>query len=206
VSSLFTSENTYSFLSQLRKVIFLFRSGDLTHHATAGAQLMAKCDSLPHGQRAGSLQQGDFAIAILQLIRTQDAGAGPASHMLQVPEQIGPGPPSPGESGLHQLRRRPRATRTTSTCRFDLPLNTRFRPMHPPKEYPSRPRRARTSSAPAMQPFGNEIEESARPRCRSCREGNCYPRRGASLLQASDRTSPYVTPRCPLRPSANSTV
>jgi hypothetical protein len=89
VSSLFTSENTYSFLSQLRKVIFLFRSGDLTHHATAGAQLMAKCDSLPHGQRAGSLQQGDFAIAILQLIRTQDAGAGPASHMLQVPEQIG---------------------------------------------------------------------------------------------------------------------
>ena len=34
---------------------------------------MAKCDSLPHGQRAGSLQQGDFAIAILQLIRTQDA-------------------------------------------------------------------------------------------------------------------------------------
>jgi len=46
---------------------------------------MAKCDSLPHGQRAGSLQQGDFAIAILQLIRTQDAGAGPASHMLQVP-------------------------------------------------------------------------------------------------------------------------
>jgi len=105
---------------------------------------MAKCDSLPHGQRAGSLQQGDFAIAILQLIRTQDAGAGPASHMLQVPEQIGRGPPSPGESGLHQLRRRPRATRTTSTCRFDLPLNTRFRPMHPPKEI-SQPSTTRTN-------------------------------------------------------------
>ena len=152
------------------------------------------------------LAAGRFCDCNLAINSHPGPGAGPASHMLQVPEQIGRGPPYPGESGLHQLRRRPRATRTTSTCRFDLPLNTRFRPMHPPKEYPSRPRRARTSSAPAMQPFGNEIEESARPRCRSCREGNCYPRRGASLLQASDRTSPYVTPRCPLRPSANSTV
>jgi hypothetical protein len=79
----------------LIKVIFLLING-----------LMRKLAAWTAGS---CLQQGDFAIAILQLIRTQDAGGGlrVALNMLQVPEPIGRGPPSPVESGLHQLRRRP---------------------------------------------------------------------------------------------------
>ena len=116
-----------------------------------------------------------------------------------------PGSTIPGGERSASIAPPTPATRTTSTCRFDHPLNAI--PSDAPTKRISEPSTTHTNVVCASYAaIGNEIEESARPRCRSCREGNCYPRRGARLLQASDRTSPYVTPRCPLRPSANSTV